>query len=86
MNKESEYSTVKVKLDDIDKLNSLFSDICVLTYLGDLVFANIDDKIVFNKKFGPIDRSAAMYLREKQIETVSQLYELLYSPEFTISE
>ncbi len=79
-------ATVKIKLDNIDRLNELFNNVCVLTYLNDLVFANIDDKILFHKELGSMDRSAILYLKEKQIEAVSQLHELLHSSEFTISE
>lgn len=73
---------IKVKLEDIDKMEDLIDDLNVLTYLRGLVLSDGDGETDTSREERDLRVSSAYYLLDLQEETVSSIRELFRKEDF----
>ena len=73
---------IKVKLEDIDKMEDLIDDLNVLTYLRGLVLSDGDGETDISREERDLRVSSAYYLLDLQEETVSSIRELFRKEDF----
>ncbi len=73
-----------VNLEDIDLLYALMEEISILTYLQDVINFDIDYGNVHAKELHNAHMYTTSYLLNRQIKTVSQIWELLTKEDFGI--
>lgn len=77
---------IKIDLEHINELHNIFFELAAITYLQNVIRDENCENNYYIEGFEFLKREGALYLLDRQTETVLRMKELLFKDEFNIGE